>query len=163
MEMSPEERHTLAKHLEATQGYLGLGMAMEAWNELESIDARHRQLAEVLTARVEICRAMEKWEMMVEICRFLAQGEPNAASHVLNLAYAVRRHESVESAAALLETARRRFPQDAFIVYNLACYRSVVGRIDEAKDLLRAAFELDQDLRSLALEDTDLEPMWADI
>ena len=147
----------LVKRLEAAQGYLGLGMAMDAWNELESIDARHRHVAEVLKVRVEVCRAFEKWELMAELCRFLARGEPDDAGHAINLAYAVRRHESVQAAAAILADALGRFPAEALIPYNLACYRAVAGKIDEAKDLLERAFEMDKRLRVTALDDPDLE------
>ena len=156
-ELTKDEKLALLQRLEAAQGYLGLGMAMDAWNELESIDARHRHLAEVLKVRAEVCRALEKWELMAELCRFLARGEPDDAGHPLNLAYAVRRHESVEAAAEILADALGRFPAEALIPYNLACYRAVAGKIGEAKDLLERAFNLDKSLRVTALDDPDLE------
>jgi hypothetical protein len=39
------------------------------------------------------------------------------------------------------------------IAFNLACYASVAGRIEEAKEHLRDAIELDKDIRGLALDD----------
>jgi Flp pilus assembly protein TadD len=62
--------------------------------------------------------------------------------------------------AAILEPAHDRFPQEALISYNLACYRAVSGRIDEAKQLLAEAFTLDPDLRITALDALDLEGIW---
>ena len=50
--------------------YLGLGMSMDAWNELEEIDAKDRTRPEVLKLRVEVCCALEKREMMAEVSRF---------------------------------------------------------------------------------------------
>lgn len=157
---SPDEFQSLTRHLEAAQGYLGLNMPLDAWNELEEIEPALRATREVMAMRVEVCRALGKWEMMAEVCRFLAKNEPNEADHALNLAYAVRRHESVEAATVILEAARARFPQEALIAYNLACYRAVTGRIDEAKKLLAEAFTLDASLRLTAIDDPDLEGVW---
>jgi hypothetical protein len=51
-------------------------------------------------------------------------------------------------------------PKSAWIAFNLACYASVTGRMDEAKVRLRQAIELDNDIRRLALDDEDLRPLW---
>ncbi len=42
----------------------------------------------------------------------------------------------------------------------LACYASVMGRMEEAKERLRHAINLDKDFRKLALDDEDLKPLW---
>jgi hypothetical protein len=49
------------------------------------------------------------------------------------------------------------------IAFNLACYASVTGRMEEAKERLRHAIELDKDIRGLALDDEDLKPLWDSI
>ena len=54
----------MEKHLSAALGYLGLGMAQDAWNELEDIEAKDGARPEVLKVRVEVCRALESWELM---------------------------------------------------------------------------------------------------
>ena len=46
------------------------------------------------------------------------------------------------------------------IAFNLACYASVTGRMEEAKERLRNAIELDNSVRILALDDEDLRPLW---
>ena len=46
------------------------------------------------------------------------------------------------------------------IAFNLACYASVTGRMEEAKERLRRAIQLDKDVRGLALDDEDLKPLW---
>jgi len=43
---------------------------------------------------------------------------------------------------------------------NLACYRSVLRRKDEAKKLLAEAFTLDASLRLIASDDPDLAGLW---
>lgn len=158
--LSPANLHLVARHLNAAQGYLGLGMPMDAWNELEEVPAEFRSAREVLLMRVAVCQAMGKWEMMAEVCRFLAKHEPDEPVHVLDLAFAVRRHESPSAAAAILEAARPRFPTQPLMAYNLACYYAVEGRTEEAKPLLAEAFRLDDSLRVTALDDPDLEGIW---
>ena len=46
------------------------------------------------------------------------------------------------------------------IAFNLACYASATGRMEDAKERLRNAIELDMDVRMLALDDEDLRPLW---
>jgi hypothetical protein len=46
------------------------------------------------------------------------------------------------------------------IAFNLACYASVMGRIEEARERLRYAIDLDKDIRRLALDDEDVKPLW---
>ena len=46
------------------------------------------------------------------------------------------------------------------IAFTLACYASVEGRMEEAKEQLRHAIELDKDIRKLAVDDGDLKPLW---
>jgi hypothetical protein len=41
-------------------------------------------------------------------------------------------------------------------LYNIACYHAVAGRLDEARPLLKRAFDLRPDLAEFAQQDTDL-------
>jgi hypothetical protein len=47
------------------------------------------------------------------------------------------------------------------IEFNLACYASAAGRLEEAKNRLQRALEFDGELRRAALDDPDLEPLWS--
>jgi hypothetical protein len=53
------------------------------------------------------------------------------------------------------------YPIDGTIQFNLACYEAQMGSLDRAKAHLKRATEIDAKLRLLALEDPDLEPLWA--
>ena len=70
----------------------------------------------------------------------------------------VRRAENVEQAETVLLKARDCHPKNALIAFNLACYASVMGRIEEAKVRLRHAIDLDKEIVRLALDDKDLRP-----
>ena len=51
-------------------------------------------------------------------------------------------------------------PKVAMIAFNLACYASVTGRMEEAKERLQHAIKLDKEIRKLALDDNHLKPLW---
>jgi len=61
---------------------------------------------------------------------------------------------------AILLRAQGLHPKVAMIAFNLACYASVMGRIEEARERLRYAIDLDKDIRRLALDDEDVKPLW---
>jgi predicted Zn-dependent protease len=158
--LSPDEHRALSKRLEAAEGYLTLGMPIDAWDELENIPAEQRALPEVLKMRVDACRFMEKWDIAAEVSRHLAKIEPEDPRHPVNLATAVRQIEGEQAAIKILEDVRGTFPNDADILYNLACYRAVLGNVDEAKALLAEAFTHDSSLRISSLDDPDLVGVW---
>src|SRR4029453_11345078 len=60
----------------------------------------------------------------------------------------------------ILLDAEPKFPQQALIKYNLACYFCQMGDIENAKNYLRKAFEIDLNWRKAALDDEDLRPLW---
>jgi hypothetical protein len=61
---------------------------------------------------------------------------------------------------AILLRAQAIHPKVAMIAFSLACYASVTSRMEEAKEHLRRAIDLDKDVRRLALDDEDLRPLW---
>jgi hypothetical protein len=46
------------------------------------------------------------------------------------------------------------------ISYNLACYASVLGELDDARRLLDRVFAMDASFKAMALEDPDLEAIF---
>lgn len=62
-----------------------------------------------------------------------------------------------DAAVAELTEAHEQFPDDAGILYNLACAESLAGRRGEALGHLRAAVELDASFAELAPKDDDFE------
>ena len=64
------------KHLTAAQGFTELGMWLDANAELEKIDPEVRHVPEVLEVRVQIYRALEKWELMQTVAKKLTEADP---------------------------------------------------------------------------------------
>jgi Flp pilus assembly protein TadD len=127
---------------------------------LEEIAPEDKNRKEVLGARVNLYMAAKKWDMVAAIANHLVKIDPQTAGWWISLAYAVRRTESVEKAEAILLRAQAIHPRVAMIAFSLACYASVAGRMEEAKERLRHAINLDKDIRKLALDDEDLKPLW---
>ena len=127
---------------------------------LEEIAPEDKNRNEVLGARVNLYMVAKKWDMAAAVASHLAKVDPQTAGWWISLAYAFRRTESVGKAEAILLRAQTIHPKNALIAFNLACYASVTGRMEEAKEHLRHAIELDKDIRGLALDDEDLKPLW---
>ena len=128
--------------------------------ELECIDAFNRAAPEVLGVRVAIYHGLKKWDALQVVAAKLAEFEPTNVQWTVSLAYATRRAVSLQGARDILLAALPRFPDEAIIPFNVACYYCQLGELEMAKDYLRRAFEIDSNCRAAALEDKDLEPLW---
>ena len=56
--------------------------------------------------------------------------------------------KALRKAEAILLRAQTIHPEVAMIAFNLACYASVTGRMEEAKERLRHAIEFDKRLEN---------------
>ena len=127
---------------------------------LEEIAPEDKTRTEVLGARVVLYIAAKKWDMAVAVASHLVKVDPGTAGWWISLAYAIRRSESIEKAETILLRAQAIHPKVAMIAFNLACYASVAGLMEEAKERLRHAIELDKEARKLALQEAPLG-QWA--
>jgi Flp pilus assembly protein TadD len=124
------------------------------------IEPEDKTRTEVLRARIALYITAKKWDMATAVARHLVKVEPQNEVGWINLAYSVRRSQGIQQAEAILLRAQAIHPKVAVIAFNLACYASVTGHMEEAKERLRNAIELDNDVRKLALDDEDLRPLW---
>lgn len=147
-------------NLRSSLGFLELGDPDGAWDELEAIPAELRSHPAVLRMRVHIYREKKMWMEMAEITRYLIRIEPNEPAHWIDRAWAERRHLGISVAENTLLRALEKFPNEAIIHYNLACYAAQQERLDKARNLLSQAIELDSTYKKLALEDNDLTALW---
>ena len=155
-----ERCYSWQKQVLASIWYRELGMFEDAAHALEEIEPEDKTRNEVLYARVDIYLAAKKWDMAAAVASHLVKVDPENPGAWINLAYSVRRAENIGQAEAVLLKARALHPKDASIAFNLACYASVTGRMEEAKVRLRQAIDLDKDIRLVALDDEDLRPLW---
>ena len=141
-------------------GYIELGMFQEAWDSLEAIPPEQRHFADVLKVRVEIYRGLGKWEAMEAVASHLCQILPDDAQNWISLAFSQRRHLGLDVAEKTLLEAVKRFPEEATIQFNLACYTCQLGRLEEARERLAEAVRIEPSFKQMALEDEDLAPLW---
>jgi tetratricopeptide (TPR) repeat protein len=161
--LQPPDSH----HLSAAQGWLGLGNHTEANAELEKIALTLRAHPSVLATRLEIYARAAKWDVAAEIAAALVKVQPKEPMAWITLAYATRRKlgGGIPQAKEVLTPAQKRFPKVWLIPYNLACYECQLGNREEAWAWLKKAFDLGdpKQLKLMALEDGDLEQVWAKI
>src|SRR5215472_1734167 len=124
----------------------------------DQIDPFNRAAPEVLAARIEIYRGLQKWDLMQELAKRLSEFQPDEIQWMISLAYATRRADSIQAAKEILLNAESKFPKEPIIKYNLACYCCQLGEIENAKTHLKKVFEIDSSWRMQALDDEDLGP-----
>lgn len=83
------------------------------------------------------------WERSAPVLNFFATGEH-------------------EKAIEALEVMLAETPEDATVLYNLACAESLTGKRAEALEHLQRAIEIDPDFRDNAEKDPDLDPIRED-
>lgn len=151
-------------HLDAAQGWLMLGRADCAREELERIAPALRETPPVLALTWEVCAAEGAWEAAYRAAQRLVEERPDEPAPWVHRAYALRRMPGggLERAREALLPAWEKFPKEPLIPFNLACYAAVQGRLDEAWQWLQRARRIagNSFVRRLALRDEDLAPLW---
>jgi tetratricopeptide (TPR) repeat protein len=149
-------------HLKAAEGWLELGNHLEANEELENITASHRAHPDFLELRWQIYTKEEKWEACALIGGAIVELAPERCTGWIYRSFALHRMDRTQEAYDLLYPVAEKFAKTWTVAYNLACYAAQLNRIDEAEIWLRKAMTIDQKLtQTTAINDPDLEPLWA--
>ncbi|MEI8287917.1 MAG: tetratricopeptide repeat protein [Verrucomicrobiota bacterium] len=153
--------HPDCHHWQAAEGWLELGNPVEAAAELEKIAPHLRDYHDVLQLRYELHARAKRWESALEIVSSLAQQFPTNPNNWIHRSFALHELKRTLEARDLLLPAASKFKQDGLIRYNLACYECQLGNLPAAKQWLAEAFALNpnKELKFVALEDPDLEPL----
>lgn len=159
--LAPPDTH----HYSAAEGWLELGLpkdASEEWNRLSPAARLHPAALEL---RWRICIELQDWDRGVEIGDELIVLLPDSAAGWLHRAYAMRRatRGGLQNAWDALHPAADKFPQDETVAYNLSCYATQLGRLDEGWEWFLRALMISKDsgrVRRFGLRDDDLRPLW---
>ena len=161
--LEPPDSHFLL----AATGWLELGNAAAAEEELDQIQPLLHGHPDVLELRFQICATAAKWDEAWKVAQALVLEVPERVGSWIHAGYAARRATggSLEAAYNNLLPAAQRHPEEPLVLYNLACYTCQLGKLPEARDWLKAAFSLahKKNLQTLALAETDLQPLWPEI
>jgi len=153
------------RHLDAAEGWLGLGDWPAANEELDRISPQIRGHPEVLSVRWRVYSMAEKWELAFAVARSVSEKVPDASFGYFHMAIALHKMKRTNEALELLLSVADRFEDNYMMRYTLACYACQLGKLEEARNWLKKAFDLPRkaELREIALHDPDLEPLWANI
>jgi hypothetical protein len=85
---------------------------------------------------------------------------PDFGALYLATAHALRNCRGAVEAKAMVAAGEPFLENEAVFHYMLACYDSALGNLDDAKEGLTRAFELEKGFRMKALDEPDLAPLW---
>ena len=158
MKLEPPHTH----HLNAAQGWLGLGVTDEASRELERIPAALQSHPEVLEVRWQIYAKTGQWEDCVTVANRLIELVPTVPQGWIHRSYALHELKQTRQALEALLPARIMFPKDWLIQYNLACYCCRLHEFERTLEFLKTAFKLgdENEIKKMALADADLKEVW---
>jgi tetratricopeptide (TPR) repeat protein len=159
--LQPPDSH----HLNAAEGWLGLGSTEEAERELAKLSLGVLSHPEVLRVKYHFYERTIQWERAAETARLVCQIVPDAPFGWVHLAYALHELRRTSEAYGVLLPVLQRFPKEYVMRYNLACYSCQLGRLDEACEWLKKAIALvgADTIKKMAVTDPDLEPLRAEI
>jgi tetratricopeptide (TPR) repeat protein len=156
--LEPPDSH----HLNAAIGWLELGNPQEANAEWERIAEPNREHPEVVEVHWRIFAARKNWPAAWESACRLVRVAPDNPVGWINRSFSLHEMKRTQEAWDQLLPAAKEFPKVGIIPYNLACYACQLGQQALAEAYLAIAFSLDRkdEVKKMALNDRDLEPMW---
>jgi len=145
-------------HLQAAEGWLGLGNRHEAELELAQIAPEFSHHPEVLEVRFQVLSAAKQWTEAVQVAKTFRRLQPEEPWGHFHLAYALHELKDTKAAYATLRPVLKRYPDNWLMRYNVACYACQLGRANEALAWLDRAITLAgrRQVLALALDDPDL-------
>jgi predicted Zn-dependent protease len=152
-------------HLNAAQGWVGLGDYAAANDELEQIAEVNSAHPDFLQVRWHIHARAGQWDTCLDIATALTAKTPERSSGWIRHAYTLHQLGWTQEAKDLLLFALNAFGSNVTIPYHLARYCCRLGQVTEAEQwlgkalLVAADMEEVERLSKLALEDPALEPV----
>jgi predicted Zn-dependent protease len=122
-------------HLQAAEGWIGLGNYAEANDELEQIAAANRAHPDVLQLRWRIYADARKWEACLHIATVLTTMTPECRFGWIHRAHALDKLGRTLEAKDLLLSIVNDFEANTTIPYHLAQYCARLGQIDHPSQL----------------------------
>ncbi len=149
----------IRRKVTAASGFAELGLYQEAVEELEELPESSRDDMPVLATWLQVYQSWGKWSEAAAVADRLIQKDPDAADWYIALAFAIRRAQSLAAAEVILCAAVQKFPANATIHFNLACYYAQLNALDKARLYLQKAIAIDESFKTMALSDPDLRPL----
>ncbi|MSU37211.1 MAG: tetratricopeptide repeat protein [Pedosphaera sp.] len=160
------ENPSLMHVFRAAHGWYELGLPEDAATELSTLPLAALELPEVLKLRFHVARARKSLEEALSVAESLIRAEGDELWGWLYRSQALHWLGQTVASYDLLLPKREAWPKAFEIPYDLACYCAQFNRIEEARNWYFAAIALSKNpmaLKSMALNDPDLESLWSEI
>ena len=140
----------------AAQGYLELGMAVEALAELAALPAIEIRDPDIIELRLHILMQATRWADALSTAEELIRLNADAIPAYIHGAFALHELGRTEEARNLLLKGPSELRKDPTFHYNIGCYEAVLGNREAALNSIQASFALDETYRDFARRDPDL-------
>ena len=155
--LEPPDNH----YVNAAEGWLELGNAAEATQEIARLSLGVLSHPDVLRVKYQLYAQTKQWERAIETARLLCEMLPEAPFGWIHLAYALHELRRTREAYSVLFPVADRFPEESIIRYNLACYSCRLGNLEEARSWIKKAVALvgSEAIKGMGLTDPDLKEL----
>jgi predicted Zn-dependent protease len=159
--IEPPDRH----YVKAAEGWLQLGNAAEAKQELARVSPVYGRHPAVLNLSWQVYAQEKNWDRCLSLATALIEVAPDRPSGWIHRSYALHEMKRTQEAWDQLFPIKDRFPEDPTIPYNLACYACQLRQLDTARQWLKVAMRIGdlQRIIAMALADQDLSPLWPEL
>ena len=148
--------------LQAARVCLERGERLAAEKELAAIQEGLRSHPDVLEIRWTIQMHARKWQASLDLAQAIVNCAPGRPTGWIRRSFVLHRLKRTQEALDKLFPAAEKFSEIAMIPYNLACYSAQLQYLWEAERWLKRAVEIGgTQIKALALQDKDLQPLWA--
>ena len=147
-------------HLQYANGYLELGMVKEARAELAAIDDADRDCRDYRLMMVKLHLETRQWKRMEVVSKSLVEIDPEDVFGWVNWAYALRELNRTLDAKSVAEKGVALHPDEAVLWFNLACYCSLIGEVEDASNHLDRAISIEKSFEAESVDDPDLDNLW---
>jgi tetratricopeptide (TPR) repeat protein len=109
--------------------------------------------------RVQVVLQIRDWNAGLKLSRRIAEIFPNESYGFIHAGFCLHELGETQRAKETLLNGPPSLLEEPIYYYNLGCYETVLGNLDQAKAYLRASFRLNKGFREIARQDPDLAPI----
>ncbi len=166
MNESPSNNPQAEHGVRAAQGWFELGLSAEAEVEIARLPRQVQRQPDVLKLRFHAARACKRHDDALSVAQSLMEVAEDELWGWLYRSQALHWLGRTSEAYDLLFPIQSRWPRAFEIPYDLACYCAQSDQMQVAAEWFSKAIKLTKHpaaVKSMALADPDLKPLWADI
>ena len=150
----------VARKLMAVDGYIYLGMALEALEELDGLSVKQQREPAIMRARIRVLLHLKSWKQAEQLSTVGCNLYPEEDEFMVQRAFALHQQEKGSEAVQVILDAPEWLRSTGILHYNLACYEAKLGDLGTAKQCIRTAIKLNASFKTNAKKDPDLQRLW---